>query len=159
MARSDLWNETCPKELVNTTMDSRYFSYGGGNTDLTMFYRCNTSLPDLEPANRFWCGNHGWSRNDSYFLVGPVPFDPILQIVECDGSVEVPILNSIAVNLTHNRSLLAEALMLGFNVNYTFPFFDECSKCLAFGRQCGLDSNLSKPICICGDQVCSIPSR
>ncbi|EXC20517.1 putative serine/threonine-protein kinase [Morus notabilis] len=156
LARSDLWNETCPKKFVNTSLDSRVFSYGVGNTNLTMLYRCNVSLYSLTPENRIWCVNFGIPSNDSYFLVGPIPYDPALRVIQCNTSIGVPILESIAFNLTQNRSLLGEALMLGFNVNYTIPFSDLCSKCLGSGGQCEFDSNSSKPICICGDQVCSV---
>lgn len=159
LARSDLWNETCPKKFVNTSLESRVFSYGVGNTNLTMLYRCNVSLYSLKPENRIWCVNFGIPSNDSYFLVGPIPYDPALRVIHCDTSISVPILESIAYNLTQNRSLLGDALMLGFNVNYTIPFSDLCSNCLGSGGQCEFDSNSSKPICICGDQVCSVSSR
>ncbi|KAI6691506.1 hypothetical protein NL676_028334 [Syzygium grande] len=57
--------------------------------------------------------------------------------------------------LTANRSKLREALMEGFEVNYTNPYEDECARCGGIGGECGFDSDLGKPICICGDQICS----
>ena len=113
----------------------------------------------MQPVNKFRCENYGSSFSDSYFLVGPAPFDPILAIIKCNESIRVPILESIAAKLLHDRSLLGEALTMGFNVNYTIPYADECSKCLNFGGQCGFDSKSSKPICICGNQVCSVPGN
>ncbi|KAL3735280.1 hypothetical protein ACJRO7_024417 [Eucalyptus globulus] len=56
--------------------------------------------------------------------------------------------------LTANRSRLGEALMEGFEVNYTNPYEDQCGKCSGIGGECGFDSDQGKPICICGDQIC-----
>ncbi|KAL5571298.1 hypothetical protein UlMin_020895, partial [Ulmus minor] len=153
LARLDLWNESCPKDFRNTTIDYGVFSYGAGNSDLTMFYKCNASVLSMTPANWFHCDTNG-SSNDSYFLVGPIPFDPILNIIQCNESIRVPILEESALDLTNNRSLLGEALMLGFNVSYSIPDDDQCSKCLDSGEQCGFDSNSNESICICGDQPC-----
>ena len=120
-----------------------------------MFYKCNASVLGMTPANWFHCDTNG-SSNDSYFLVGPIPFDPILKIIQCNESIRVPILEESALDLTNNRSLLGEALMLGFNVSYSIPDADQCSKCLDSGGQCGFDSNSNESICICGDQRCSV---
>ncbi|PON53113.1 GPCR kinase [Parasponia andersonii] len=157
LARLDLWNETCPGEFVNTTLDSGIFSSGAGNTDLTMFYKCNTSRLTVKPENQFKCENYGSSFSDSYFLVGPIPLDPILAILKCGESVEVPILEPMAAKLLQNMSLLGEALMMGFNVNYTNPNADDCSKCLDSGHQCGFDPKSNKSICICGNRDCPVP--
>ncbi|PON53122.1 Wall-associated receptor kinase [Parasponia andersonii] len=159
LARLDLWNETCPGDFVNTTLDSGVFSSGAGNADLTMFYRCNTSRLTMKPENQFKCGNYGSSFSDSYFLVGPIPFDPILAIIKCGESVEVPILEPMAAKLLQNRSLLGEALMMGFKVNYTIPNADDCSKCLDSGHQCGFDPKSNKSLCICGNRDCPVPGK
>lgn len=71
-------------------------------------------------------------------------------------SVRVPILQSAVAMLTKNRSMLKEALMEGFLVNYTNPYEEECSQCRAIYGECGFDSVLDAPICICGNRVCSV---
>ncbi|KAF3444283.1 hypothetical protein FNV43_RR13973 [Rhamnella rubrinervis] len=50
-----------------------------------------------------------------------VPDDLYLSLANCSDSLTVPILQSMASNLLTDRSLLAEALMGGFNVNYSLP--------------------------------------
>lgn len=71
-------------------------------------------------------------------------------------SVRVPILQSASAMLTENRSMLKEALMEGFLVNYTNRYEEECRKCRGISGECGFDSVLDVPICICGGRVCSV---
>ncbi|XAR71378.1 hypothetical protein NMG60_11028604 [Bertholletia excelsa] len=158
LARPDLWNNTCPEKFVNATLDSPVFSYGIDNLVLNLFYGCSWIL-HFTPYNRFSCTVRGVNYTEGFYLVGPVPDDPILQNwTTCHVSVAVPVTDVAARNLTANRTTVGEALMKGFNVNYTDPYASECSKCILFGRQCAFDPDLGKPICICGIQRCPIPS-
>ncbi|KAK4767550.1 hypothetical protein SAY86_015300 [Trapa natans] len=159
LSRSDLYNNIClSNNYFNTTLNSTIFSYGIGadNEDLTLFYGCST-LMNIQPGNLFHCQINGTS-SISYYLVGPVPSDPILSVSKCNVSVRVPILKSYASLLTTNRStlMLKEALAEGFSVNYTNPYEEECRKCQGMGGECGFDSSLGSPICICGGLVCSV---
>ncbi|KAF3444291.1 hypothetical protein FNV43_RR13981 [Rhamnella rubrinervis] len=122
LARLDLWNVTCPDKLINATLGSTsVFRCGENNSDLTMFYGCSSLfLRNRKPENLFHCNNMG-SFSDSYFWLGQVPDDLYLSLANCSDSLTVPILQSMASNLVKGRSLLAEALMGGFNVNYSLP--------------------------------------
>ncbi|XP_020554793.1 LOW QUALITY PROTEIN: LEAF RUST 10 DISEASE-RESISTANCE LOCUS RECEPTOR-LIKE PROTEIN KINASE-like 2.1 [Sesamum indicum] len=44
--------------------------------------------------------------------------------------------------------------MQGFSVNYSDPYERLCSKCSGLGGQCGFDSVLGRPLCICGNRPC-----
>ncbi|CAJ1843472.1 unnamed protein product [Sphenostylis stenocarpa] len=157
LARLDLWNETCTNVYVNSTFDGPIFSYGSGNQNLTLFYECKpTSVFTETPENLFHCESKG-DMNESYSLVGPLPSDPILGVVECVEHIAVPILKEQADRLVENRSLLGEILMKGFNVNYKNPYDNVCVECVGSGGQCGFDSDENEPICICGDQLCPTP--
>ncbi|XP_020218609.2 LEAF RUST 10 DISEASE-RESISTANCE LOCUS RECEPTOR-LIKE PROTEIN KINASE-like 1.4 [Cajanus cajan] len=154
LARVDLWNETCMHVYVNSTFDVPIFSYDSGNQNLTLFYEClPSSAFSKPPENLFHCERNG-NKNNSYSLVGPLPLDPILGVVECDERVEVAILEEQAERLVSNRSLLGEVLMKGFNVKYTDPYDSECDECRGHGGQCGFDDDNNEHICICGDQLC-----
>jgi hypothetical protein len=155
LARLDLWNETCTNHYINTSFDGTIFSYGLGNRNLTLFYRCKaTSVFTEKPHNLFYCDSNG-DKNNSYSLIGPFPLDPVLRFVECDEGVGVPILEVQANRFAGNRSLLREVLMKGFNVNYSNPFDDECFECIrSGGQQCGFDYDENEPICICGNELC-----
>ncbi|KAK4416471.1 LEAF RUST 10 DISEASE-RESISTANCE LOCUS RECEPTOR-LIKE PROTEIN KINASE-like 1.4 [Sesamum alatum] len=155
LSRSDLYNNTCPSEFHNSTLNSTLFSYDGPlNEALTLFYGCNTSGMTVRPYNLFPCNSTGLNFTDAYFLIGPVPRDPILRIVSCSMSVSVPVLRTAGNQLTNSRLSLGEALMQGFAVNYSDPYQRLCSECSRLGGQCGFDSVLGQPVCICGDRPC-----
>lgn len=139
---------------VNSSFDDLIFSYGSGNQNLTLFYECKpSSVFNNTPENLFHCEGNG-DKNESYSLVGPLPLDPVLAVVECDEHVEVAILEEQGERLVKNRSLLGEVLMKGFNVKYTNPNESECVECVGYGGQCGFDSDENEAICICGDKLC-----
>ena len=98
----------------------------------------------------------GVNFTDAYYLVGPVPSDPILDVISCSVSITVPILRSVGDRLTSNRTTLGDALTEGFSVIYSDPYDRQCSQCTEFGGQCGFDTNLGEPICICDDKLCPL---
>ncbi|GFY86768.1 protein kinase family protein [Actinidia rufa] len=158
LARSDLWNNTCPKKFANSTTDSHVFSYDLDNQDLHLVYGCS-SLLNYTPYNRFNCTVSGVNLSDAFYVVGPVPVDPILgNITKCNVMITVPVANDAASRLIGNQTTLAETLMKGFHVIYKDPYVDECSNCTWIGGRCGFDANSSSPICICGDLQCPIPN-
>ncbi|GFY82865.1 protein kinase superfamily protein [Actinidia rufa] len=68
LARSDLWNNTCPKKFLNSTLDPTAFSYGGETEDLCLVYGCS-SLTNYTPYNQFNCVVSG-ANNSNAFLLG-----------------------------------------------------------------------------------------
>ncbi|KAL0381421.1 UNVERIFIED_CONTAM: LEAF RUST 10 DISEASE-RESISTANCE LOCUS RECEPTOR-LIKE PROTEIN KINASE-like 1.4 [Sesamum angustifolium] len=155
LSRSDLYNNTCPSEFRETILNSTFFSYNGRqNEALTLFYGCNTSAMSIKPYNLFSCNSSWLNFTDAYYLVGPVPVDPILRILYCSENVSVPLLRATGNQLTALRLSLGQALMQGFSVNYTVPHERLCNECNNLGGDCGYDSVLSQPVCICGDRPC-----
>ncbi|XP_059670733.1 LEAF RUST 10 DISEASE-RESISTANCE LOCUS RECEPTOR-LIKE PROTEIN KINASE-like 2.7 [Cornus florida] len=158
LARSDLWNNTCPRKFINSTLNSSVFDTSVGNVDLTLIYGCSSILT-VKPLNLFGCNVSGVNGSDAFYLNGPVPSDPVLKLFACNVSVTVPVVGDASKRLAGNRTTLGEALMEGFNVNYNDPYDKQCLECIGFGGQCGFSSNLGEPVCICdGDRVCSVPS-
>ncbi|XP_008229297.2 PREDICTED: LEAF RUST 10 DISEASE-RESISTANCE LOCUS RECEPTOR-LIKE PROTEIN KINASE-like 2.1 [Prunus mume] len=156
LVRSDLWNSTCTDKLANVTIKSEFFAHNeNDDMEVSIFYGCNSSTITPKPENWFHC-NVNLPFNDSYYLIGTVPIDQIMSGVKCKIETTVPILKTAAAKLVANRSLFQEAIMEGFNVNYTHPYDDECAKCVDINGGCGFDSHSSKPVCFCGDRVCVI---
>ncbi|XAR51518.1 hypothetical protein NMG60_11006165 [Bertholletia excelsa] len=154
LARSDLWSNTCPHRFVNSTFDP-VFSPGSENQVLTLVYGC-FPLRTYKPANEFSCIVSGVNATNAFYLVGPVPVDPILLIItKCNVTVTVPVDGDAAEMLTANQTTLADTLMKGFSVNYADPYSNQCSNCTYYGDLCGFDLNSSEPICICGDRRCN----
>ncbi|XP_059451736.1 LEAF RUST 10 DISEASE-RESISTANCE LOCUS RECEPTOR-LIKE PROTEIN KINASE-like 2.7 [Corylus avellana] len=150
LARSDLWNTTCPKQYTNSTLEPSGFTYATDNEDLTIFYGCSCSSSGLrqpaKPPNLFYCSFLGNAkRTDAYYLTGPVPTDPILRLIECNVGVSLKILKTAALELTTYRLTLEEVLMEGFKVNYSDVYGDTCARCLVFGAQCGLIRSRANP--------------
>ncbi|OMO80249.1 hypothetical protein CCACVL1_13095 [Corchorus capsularis] len=150
LSRSNLYNNPspCMPNFTNTTLNSTFFTQTPDNQNVTFFYGCYAlNSSSYEPPNLFTCNNSG-----AYYVVGPVPVDPVFNVINCGVSVVVPMLKSAADELVRNRTLLGQVLMEGFNVNYSIPYGDECSECLDSGGECGWFSG--RPVCICGDRIC-----
>ncbi|BFG25365.1 hypothetical protein CerSpe_116390 [Prunus speciosa] len=154
LARSDLWTSTCTDKVFNSTMKSEFFAYNeSDDMDVTIFYGCNSTITTPKLSNWFHCNNN-LSFNDSYYLIGPVPLDPIMSTFKCEIGITVPILKITAAKLVANRSLFQEAINEGFTVNYTNPYDNQCAQCLSVNGLCGFDSGSRRPVCICGNRVC-----
>lgn len=117
LARSDLWENMCLTEFTNTSLGSTILNYTSDNEDLTIYYGCSANF-SVKPANQFNCSING-KVSASFYLTGPVPTDPVLNITTCIVGVRLKILRTAAIELTTNRSTLKEALMSGFNVTYS----------------------------------------
>ncbi|KAL8250885.1 hypothetical protein R6Q59_034578 [Mikania micrantha] len=156
LARSDLYNNTCPSTFVNSTLDSRIFYAGGGqNVNLTIFFGCSSSPMFIQPQNRFYCDVGGVDLTDSYFLIGEVPIDPIRKMIHCRHGVKIPLLRTVGADLNRSVLTLAEALTRGFEVVYSEPYGDQCSQCRRSDGDCGFDVTAGGPICICSSRICS----
>ncbi|XP_022865650.1 LEAF RUST 10 DISEASE-RESISTANCE LOCUS RECEPTOR-LIKE PROTEIN KINASE-like 1.4 isoform X1 [Olea europaea var. sylvestris] len=159
LSRSDLYNNSCPSQFHNSTLNSTLFDDEGmENEVLNLIYGCNTSVMPLRPYNLFSCNSSGANISNAFYLIGPVPNDPILRIIYCNVSISVPILRASGERLARLDISLEEALMEGFSVNYSDPYESNCSECNRFGGQCGFDSGLGQPVCICGDRPCPFAS-
>lgn len=110
----------------------------------------------IKPQNLFSCSIPGLNFTDPCYIVGPIPSDPILRFINCSVSVTVPILRCAGARLTSSEISLSEALMQSFSVNYSDPYENNCSDCTRVGGQCGFDSDLGQPVCVCGDRFCAL---
>eukprot|EP00257_Ricinus_communis_P015359 XP_015573248.1 LEAF RUST 10 DISEASE-RESISTANCE LOCUS RECEPTOR-LIKE PROTEIN KINASE-like 1.4 isoform X4 [Ricinus communis] len=150
LSRADLNNTTCTNQLINTTFNNTLFSFDSNNNDiLSLFYGCNDSVMSYKPPNLFTCEVYG--KKDAYYLFGPVPNDPLLNIFNCSVTLRLPILKTLVPLLESNRSLLGDILREGFNVSYRNPFADDCDKCNYSGGYCGFELSSGRPLCICND--------
>ncbi|KAK2632697.1 hypothetical protein EUGRSUZ_L01204, partial [Eucalyptus grandis] len=156
LSRADLnASNGCLRQYANTTLNSTIFTFASDGEDLTLFYECS-NLTNINPDNQFTCKINGIDM-DSYYLIGAVPTDLILNGSKCEVSVTVPIQPFMVKTVPYTiqwNAWLKGVLMEGFEVNYTNPYEDQCVMCGGIGGECGFDSDQGKPICICGDQIC-----
>lgn len=155
LSRQDLFNTICTNLLINTTLNNTLFSFGSNNEIVTLLYGCEDSfLPETsKPENLFTCEING--KEDAYYLIGPVPRDPIMSRFQCSAAVSVPIQLDFVDVLGANRSLLGSVLKEGFNVSYSNPFNEDCLKCYRSGGECGFTLSSGHSLCICdNDRPC-----
>ncbi|KAM4084914.1 hypothetical protein ACB094_08G168900 [Castanea mollissima] len=147
LARSDLWENTCLTEFTNTSLGSTILKYTRDNEDLIIYYGCSANF-SVKPTNQFNCSING-KVGASFYLIGPVPTDPVLNITTCIVGVRLKILRTAAIELATYQSALKEALMSGFNVTYS-----DC------GTQPCPNSASSKPVIVkvwvCGGNTCVV---
>ena len=123
LARSDLWNNTCllRNQFTNSTiLNSTILNYTTDNEDLTIYYGCFFKFTEIRilPSNLFNCSSINEEMSASFYIIGPVPTDPNLNITTCHVGVKLKILQTAAFQLTSNQASLREVLMEGFNVTY-----------------------------------------
>ena len=80
------------------------------------------------PANLFNCSSINEEMSASFYLTGPVPEDPILNITTCHVGVTLKILQTAAFQLTSKQASLREVLMEGFNATYSDCVSQPCPK-------------------------------
>ena len=119
LARSDLWNNTClADQFINSTiLNSTILNYTTDNEDLTIYYGCF-----------FNCSSINEEMSASFYIIGPVPTDPTLNITTCHVGVTLKILQTAAFQLTSNQASLREVLMEGFNATYSDCVSQPCPK-------------------------------
>ncbi|KAF8376703.1 hypothetical protein HHK36_031620 [Tetracentron sinense] len=150
LARMDFWNDTCPLQFANTTLNYTLFNYTRDNANLTLFYGCTSTIV-INASNRFDCTVNGITSG-SYFVIGPVPMDPNQNLTKCNISIQVPILQAAVYGLLDDPLNLEKALRGGFKVKYNATNDTLCMECVESGGHCGYDWTLLQPTCFCHDQ-------
>lgn len=156
VSRIDLWKNSCPSQFINTTFNSTVFSVDRNEDDeLSLSYGCDVSALVITPQNLFNCSVDGLNSTGAFYLLGPIPSDPFLNVITCTTMVTVPMFTTVGKMLYSNEIALGEALMQGFSVKYDTPYDRRCSECKSLGGNCGFNVGLSQLICICAEMPCA----
>ncbi|KAJ9562194.1 hypothetical protein OSB04_007354 [Centaurea solstitialis] len=147
VARNDLWVNSCPQYLHNTTYNSTLFNDDNfGQENVSLYYRCNSTLgtvPFLE-ANRFDCDVNR-TTTDSYFIRTSLVDNSVtttFQSVQCNNHITVPVNQTWANQLGTpgaTTTQLRSALTAGFNLTWTADKND-CDRCVRSNGRCGSNS-------------------
>uniref|UniRef100_A0A6N2KWA1 non-specific serine/threonine protein kinase n=1 Tax=Salix viminalis TaxID=40686 RepID=A0A6N2KWA1_SALVM len=163
LSRSDFHEDSlCTLEHTNSTLNNSIFVLDPSHETLSLFYTCdniNNSIFASDPTLRnfrFSCDIHGDPEEGLYVIYNPYFGYSYLSTIECNTSIQVPVLLSQAQQLLGNASLVGEVLKEGFDVRYIDPYSADCTRCHKKypAGYCGFDAQLGKPICICNDQLC-----
>ncbi|KAF5934509.1 hypothetical protein HYC85_030680 [Camellia sinensis] len=159
IARADLWDNLCPKELSETTLNFTLFDYAPYPhvLNLTLFHDC---LPDLasydqmQERSHFQCPEVAGSQsssNISFFVEDPYPYD--WSIPKCKSRIKVPVFQEALYAFWGDKHMTVEELVKqGFEADYhEMDKFHACDLCNASGGECGTDTTTNQAICFCHD--------
>lgn len=138
IAREDVMEETCPTEMVNTTLDYSIFDYDASCKNFTFLYGCPGFIPGLSYIS---CGkNHG-------AYVFPGTLGPGI----CNASVIVPgpVTGNEAVGPL-NTTELDQALQQGFQIRWKIDS-KTCNDCTSSKGRCGYNYAANQTACFCPD--------
>lgn len=165
IARTDFWDQTCPKELQSTTLNYTLFDYAGTDRNLTLFYGCPDEVLSQLPAtwnssNNFTCSVEGTNDTTAFYADEAfLGLDQHLAILRtCKINVTLPVLGAAIDELNADRTggefsngeRLEKALNMGFDVDYSVVR-GLCAHCNTSGGICG-SSNTSPFSCLCRDK-------
>ncbi|KAH7852609.1 hypothetical protein Vadar_026988 [Vaccinium darrowii] len=141
IAREDIVESVCPRDLVNTTLDNSLFEYASSVVNLDFVYDCPisfsfiTSLMIPIPS----CNISGFSV---YLDVGNRGPD-----LSCKSRVTVPVAGwDGSLDLKN----LAQVVQGGFTVRWKVDS-KGCNECTGSKGRCGFDSVTGKTTCFCPD--------
>ncbi|KAK3004414.1 hypothetical protein RJ639_018790 [Escallonia herrerae] len=153
VARQDMWNQTCPTYLYNTTLDYNLFSYAPNQQNITLLYDCIAIQTQTIPY-QFDC-NVNSTASISYFTSGTLSLPSIPNnITVCNKSVTVPVNQTSGTALSSSSATVREmeaALGAGFELQWAANN-TRCTQCSESGGRCGYNTNTLSFACYCSDQ-------
>ncbi|KAF3954018.1 hypothetical protein ACB098_04G076000 [Castanea mollissima] len=151
IARLDLLSGFCPETYHDTVLNYSIFDYAPTVLNITLFYDCppqvNTSIL---VQNRFKC-NGSVANNNAYFVNESLAKIRIREPEECRGRIRVPILRNAINESAVVVPSLHEALIRGFDVDYSFLDKTACDGCMKSGGNCGYSNETHPFVCFCRD--------
>lgn len=134
IVREDMIGSTCPKELVNTTIDYNLFGYTPGYMNISFLFGCPASSNSMGMGS-ISCDNNGGS---------PVFLLPGIQVPEsCETSIIVP-----SPDRYVNPTELGPVLQQGFEVWWKMGAWP-CTDCTRSGGQCIYNNYTRLTTCAC----------
>lgn len=159
VVRTDYWNNVCPTNLKNTTLDCTFFDYGSDSHNLTLYYGCPYTpfpIPDSF-SPQFNCSMNG-TQMVNYFMLESIvdnaeSSDSFSEMLgTCKSRVVIPILESEAERVATNSSVenLKYVINNGFGVEWNANN-SLCHECQSSGGHCGYESSSREFTCFCKD--------
>ena len=173
IARTDFWNETCPKQFNSTNLNYTLFDYYGTYQNLTFFYGCSGEVLSQLPSGwniteqNFTCSIEDDNDKTTAFYVEEallgLDYRPTLE--SCDINVTLPVSLAALDELLQaedntgdqvgSGDRLEKALNKGFDVNYG-AVSNWCMPCNESDGICG-SSGTYPYNCFCPDDNKSYP--
>ncbi|CAL5372498.1 unnamed protein product [Camellia sinensis] len=151
VVREEFWNNTCPTQFQNTTLDTAHFTYLSDSQNLTLYYGCQRILASQTAIpGQLNCSADG-TNNTISFATTSVTSSTNINISTCQTNVIVPV-NQIeavafAINSINVRQVIRSGVGLKWDANNTV-----CDQCVQSNGTCGSNSSSSGSfLCYCPD--------
>ncbi|GMP30988.1 hypothetical protein CsSME_00005391 [Camellia sinensis var. sinensis] len=151
VVREEFWNNTCPTQFQNTTLDTAHFTYLSDSQNLTLYYGCQRILASQTAIpGQLNCSADG-TNNTISFATTSVTSSTNINISTCQTNVIVPVNQTeavaFAVNSINVRQVIRSGVGLKWDANNTV-----CDQCVQSNGTCGSNSSSSGSfLCYCPD--------
>lgn len=144
IAREDYWEDICPDNFANTTLNQALFKFSQLFPNISLFYNCNYLPPGMTQII-FSC----YSRN-SFYATDDILRGWGIYRPECEQRVNIPIPMDDLREIWSGVEALKNVLRRGFDVVY--EYHEKCQECHDSGGRCGTNSTTFDFTCLCRDQ-------
>ncbi|XP_057462257.1 LEAF RUST 10 DISEASE-RESISTANCE LOCUS RECEPTOR-LIKE PROTEIN KINASE-like 1.4 isoform X2 [Actinidia eriantha] len=162
VAQEEFWNNDCPSELHNATINATtHFEYAPNTEVLMLYYGCRvTSTLQLNISttitipNRFNCSENQSTEIFSVYVTASLASNgQSISNMNCSSSVEVRVNKTAAEALAGAAAgNVTQVLNSGFGLVWAANNTD-CQSCVRSGGRCGTNpTNPGSFVCYCSDQ-------
>ncbi|KAI8017049.1 LEAF RUST 10 DISEASE-RESISTANCE LOCUS RECEPTOR-LIKE PROTEIN KINASE-like 2.7 [Camellia lanceoleosa] len=144
--RAEFWNNFCPAELHNATLDTAHFNYSSNTQDLMLYYGCQAPSNGVSPS-QFACSVNG-TNNTVGFVVNSVTSTSKVNVLTCQVRVRVRVNQRAAQALENSTSNVTQVLDTGFGLQWRANTTC-CNQCVGSGGICGSNSTSGSFVCYC----------
>ncbi|GFY84782.1 hypothetical protein Acr_03g0015560 [Actinidia rufa] len=153
VAQEEFWNNNCPAELHNATLDATHFQYAPTTEELMLYYGCRVIATGSPIPNQFNCSENQIIDTFGIYVTANLPSTALITSnVNCSNGVSVRVNQTAAEALAGNASgNITQVLNSGFGLVWEANNTD-CQSCVGSGGRCGTDS--TRPgsfVCYCSD--------
>ncbi|KAA3455765.1 putative serine/threonine-protein kinase isoform X4 [Gossypium australe] len=150
IAPVDTWEDPCPRQFHNISLNHNLFDFAATIRNLTIFYGCPLE-DDIPSQHRFNCGTTTSNGNTyAYYLDESLSRIHRSELTDCDTSIVVPVNQSQFAELWNGTDNIVGAWNKGFEVMYQKDMIS-CLACRNSGGVCGSDSSSLDFLCFCPD--------
>ncbi|XP_050237461.1 LEAF RUST 10 DISEASE-RESISTANCE LOCUS RECEPTOR-LIKE PROTEIN KINASE-like 1.2 isoform X3 [Mercurialis annua] len=148
IAREDYWENICPGDFANTTLDQALFNFTQPFPNISLFYNC-AHLPSSFPEIILPCYSPNNQRPNAFYATDEKLRELKIERPQCEHRVNVPIPMDALKEILNGVDALSRVLRRGFEVIY--EYHQNCRGCHDSGGRCGTNTTTSNFTCLCPD--------
>ncbi|XVF09556.1 hypothetical protein REPUB_Repub07fG0104300 [Reevesia pubescens] len=149
IAPVDIWEDPCPEQFHNISLNHNLFDFAATFRNLSIFYGCPLEN-EIPSGNRFTCTTSS-SNSYAYYLDESLLRIHRSELTDCNISITIPVNQSEFDELWSGNENITYAWNKGFDVTYHKDIIP-CMACRNSGGVCGSENTLLEFLCFCRDQ-------